>query len=113
MWIEEPEIVHREAMKLFEARFSTTQDFGVRLDHVEFKTFSEEVSLSMVSKISEEAAWMCEGSKSSGPDDFNFNFIKNSWEVLKHDIVTFVLHFQETGCIPKGCNASFIPLVPK
>jgi len=37
----------------------------------------------------------------------------DSWEVLKHDIVVVVHLFQETGCIPKGCNASFITLVPK
>jgi len=71
----------------------------------------------MVSKLFEEevksVVWLCEGSKSPSPDDFNFNFIKGSWEVLKHDIVVVVHLFQEMGCIPKGCNASFITLVPK
>jgi len=104
VWCEKLEVVRREALKLYEARFSTSQDFGVRLDNDEFKTLSEEFSLSMVSKFCEEevksVVWLCEGSKSPSPDGFNFNFIKGSWEVLKHDIVVVVHLFQETGGIP-------------
>lgn len=33
--------------------------------------------------------------------------------MLKHDVVALVQLFQEMDCIPKGCNASFITLVPK
>jgi len=32
---------------------------------------------------------------------------------MKSDIVVAVALFQKTGHIPKGCNASFIPLMPK
>ena len=51
-------------------------------------------------------------------DDCQTTFLKDrgmldSWNVLKHDIVVVVHLFQETGCISKGCNASFITLVPK
>jgi len=78
---------------------------------------SKEDSSSLISNISEEeirdAVWQSEGSKSPGSDAFNFTFIKNSWGTLKQDVVDVVLHFQDSGCIPKGCNASFIALVPK
>jgi len=57
--------------------------------------------------------WQCEGTKSSGPDGYNFNFIKKNWELLKEDFVAALSLFHETGCILKGCNASFIALVPK
>ena len=30
-----------------------------------------------------EAMWDCDGSKALGPDGFNFNFIKKSWDVIK------------------------------
>ena len=56
---------------------------------------------------------MCERSKSLGADGSNFNFIKKIWNILKNDIVAAVTHFQETSSILKGCNASFIALVPK
>jgi len=116
-WCEEPEGVRREAKALFEKRFTTTQEFGVNLGFVEFKSLPAKVSIRMVDNFTEEevkeAVWQCEGSKSSGPDRFNFTFIKNCWDYLKYDIMEALYLFQETGDIPKGCNASFIALVPK
>jgi len=74
-----------------------TRNFGVRLGSVEFKTLSLEDNLRLVSNFTEEeikeAVWLCEGSKSPDPYGFSFNFIKNSWEVFKHDITTIVHHF--------------------
>ena len=117
LWCEEPCTVRLEAKKLFESRFKATKDFGVRLDAVEFKSLSLDVSLSMIEAFSEEeikeAVWQCEGTKSPGPDGFNFNFIKKSWNSLKTDFVAALECFHEIGIIPKGCNASFIALVPK
>jgi len=71
----------------------------------------------LIAKISEEevreAVWQCEGSKSPGPDVFNFNFIKGSWETIKQDILQVVESFEASGKFPKGCNCSFIALVLK
>ncbi|XP_068476937.1 uncharacterized protein [Phaseolus vulgaris] len=79
-WCEEPSIVHVEGNKLFENRFKSTKDFGVRLDAIEFKALSSEDSLGLIAGFSEEeirdAVWNCEGTKSPSPDGFNFNFIK-------------------------------------
>jgi len=117
IWCEEPRTVRAEAKKLFENRFKATRDFGVRLEAVEFNSLSHEDNLSLVAEFSEEevreVVWHCEGSKSPGPDDFNFNFIKNNWEIIKGEIVAAMANFHSTGHIPKGCNASFIALVPK
>ncbi|XP_068501097.1 uncharacterized protein [Phaseolus vulgaris] len=81
-WCEEPETVRREAKCVFEQRFMATDDLDVKLDSVEFRSLPEAVSLRMVDGFSEEevkaAVWMCEGSKSPGPDRFNFNFIKSN-----------------------------------
>jgi len=117
IWCEEPSSVRSEAKMLFETRFKATKDFGVRLDGVEFKTLSSVQSLRLIEAFSEEeikdAMWQCEGSKSPGPDGFNFNFIKKSWNYLKDDFVAALVIFHKTGFIPRGCNASFIALVPK
>ena len=116
-WCEEPCSVRAEAKKLFENRFKETKDLGVRLDLVEFKSLSQEDNLSLLALFSKEevkdAVWQCEGSKSPGPEGFKFNFIKKSWEFLKNDLMAAMALFHETGAIPKGCNASFIALVPK
>ncbi|GJZ76785.1 putative RNA-directed DNA polymerase [Tanacetum coccineum] len=53
------------------------------------------------------------GSKSPGPDGFNFNFIKAYWEVLKFDFFECIKHFETFGKLESGCNPSFIVLIPK
>jgi len=102
---------------MFQARFQATQDYGVSLEGVEFKNLYRETSASLIADFTKEeikeAVWQCDGSKSSGLDGFNFNFFRDNWVVLKQDIVEVVKSVQESGCIPKGCNASFIALVPK
>jgi len=117
MWSEEPSIVRAETKKLFYHRFEATKDLGVRLDAVEFKSLSISDNLFLLERFSEEeirdAVWQCDGSKSLEPDEFNFNFLKKSWEFLKKEFTAVMGLFHETGCIPKGCNASFIALVPK
>jgi len=60
-----------------------------------------------------EAVSQCDSSKCPGPGVFNFFFLKNNWEVIGKDVVKAILYFQSTGFIPRGCNASFITLVPK
>jgi len=116
-WCVEPEVVRGEAKKLFEDSFVATYDFGVMLGDVEFKSLSLEDNSSLISNFTKEeiweAVWQREGSKSPGLDGFNFNFIKNNWDVIKSDVRVAVHHFHETGTIPKGCKASFIALVPK
>nr|KYP47550.1 Transposon TX1 uncharacterized [Cajanus cajan] len=60
-----------------------------------------------------EAIWECEGSKSPGPDGFNFTFIKRLWVIMKRDIMRFVEEFHTNGKLPSGTNSSFIALIPK
>jgi len=116
-WCEEPPTVRFEAKKLFEKRFKASRDFEVVLEGVEFKALTQEDNDSLVAEFSEievrEAVWKCDGLKSPGPDGFNFNFIRNSWEVIKKEVMRAMDSFYASGHIPKGCNASFIALVPK
>lgn len=71
----------------------------------------------MVARFKEEevkeAVWDCGSEKSPGPDGLNFKFIKKFWQTLKPDILRFLDEFYVNGIFPKGCNASFIALIPK
>jgi len=51
-WSEDPDVVRREVKNLFEDRFKATQDLGVRLGNVDFKSLSSEDSLSLISTFS-------------------------------------------------------------
>lgn len=55
----------------------------------------------------------CGGTKSLGPDGFNFNFVKKNWKILGADFIRAIFSFYNLGFIPRCCNASFISLVPK
>nr|GEY13309.1 RNA-directed DNA polymerase, eukaryota, reverse transcriptase zinc-binding domain protein [Tanacetum cinerariifolium] len=46
-------------------------------------------------------------------DGFTFGFIRRFWSLLEKDVVTVVKYFFTSGTFPKGCNASFIALIPK
>lgn len=60
-----------------------------------------------------EAVWSCEGSKAPGPDGYTFTFIKKHWELLKKDIFSYVKEFEQKGRLTRGCNSTFLTLVPK
>nr|GFA48294.1 transposon TX1 uncharacterized [Tanacetum cinerariifolium] len=60
-----------------------------------------------------DAVWSCGGEKAPGPDGFTFKLLKKHWDVFGSDIISYVKEFEATFSIPKGCNSSFIALVPK
>ncbi|GJY35149.1 putative RNA-directed DNA polymerase, eukaryota, reverse transcriptase zinc-binding domain protein [Tanacetum coccineum] len=60
-----------------------------------------------------DAIWSCGGEKAPGPDGFTFKFIKWFWDTMGNDFIEMVKRFEVDGTIPKGCNSSFIALVPK
>lgn len=57
--------------------------------------------------------WNCESSKSPGLDGFNFTFIKKFWHMIKDDFLKMFREFRTKGKLPRGCNASFLTLIPK
>lgn len=60
-----------------------------------------------------EGVWDCEGSKSPGPDGFNIEFFKSCWDVVKGDVMRMISKFHEKGKLARGCNSSFLVLIPK
>ncbi|GJR88927.1 RNA-directed DNA polymerase, eukaryota [Tanacetum coccineum] len=59
------------------------------------------------------AVWDCGENKSPGPDGFTFEFFKRYWEFIGPDFCDAVEHFFVNGSFSKGCNSSFIALIPK
>jgi hypothetical protein len=54
-----------------------------------------------------------DGSKSPGPDGFNFAFIKEFWDLLKGDVHIMFDQFHGNSCLPKGMFSFFLTLIPK
>ncbi|GJS33128.1 putative RNA-directed DNA polymerase, eukaryota, reverse transcriptase zinc-binding domain protein [Tanacetum coccineum] len=69
---------------------------------------------SMVSMDEIKAAvWDCGSQKAPGPDGYSFMFIKKFWDLLKHDIQSFVVYFFSNATFPQGSNSAFIMLILK
>ncbi|GJX19128.1 RNA-directed DNA polymerase, eukaryota [Tanacetum coccineum] len=90
-WVENPNAIYSEAINHFSNRFHDPQP------NYEVK----------------EAVWNCCGSKSPGPDGLNFKFIIRYRDIIKIEFFKFIKYFKKYGCLARGCNASFIVLIPK
>ncbi|GKE35150.1 hypothetical protein Tco_1454472, partial [Tanacetum coccineum] len=60
-----------------------------------------------------QAVWECGGDRAPGPDGFTFKFYTFFWDLIQDDVVRFVHEFFRSNIFPKGCNSSFIALIPK
>lgn len=82
-----------------------------------FKELCEEDRLSLEGPFEEsevkEAVWQLGEDKAPGPDGFPIIFFKFLLELVKVDILAFVLEFFERGIISKDLGAGFITLVSK
>nr|GEV41220.1 RNA-directed DNA polymerase, eukaryota [Tanacetum cinerariifolium] len=55
----------------------------------------------------------CGTNKSPGPDGFSFEFYRKYWTTIDDDVFQVVRDFFMNGHFPRGCNSSFIALIPK
>ena len=104
-------------MDHFSARFRDETRSPPSFDLVFPNTLSVEQSLFLESSFSKEeikrAVWDCGVDRAPGPDGFTFEFLKKFWSTVEADVVRLVCDFSYSSTIPKGCNPSFIALIPK
>ena len=89
----------------------------MNLDGVAFSKIDNADNEILCSEFTEhkilETVGQCGSNKSLGPDGYNFHYIKNNWDIIGANMINAIHCFYVSGYIPKGCNASFISLVPK
>ena len=116
-WVEDPETIFLAAFNHFSSRFHEEKPDRPKFLSSLFRQLRcDDVTLLESCFTMEEikaAVWDCCSSKSPGPDGFNFKFIKRYWDVVKFDVFNFINHFENNGSLARGCNASFITLIPK
>nr|GFA89755.1 RNA-directed DNA polymerase, eukaryota [Tanacetum cinerariifolium] len=114
MWIDNPVVVKKEFLEHFSTRFQ--QPRRIRpVNNIDFPC-----TISVLKKINWKAIFRtkrlsgrCGIDKSPGPDRVTFGFIRRYWSLIEKDVVAAVQHFFTFSNFPKGCNASFIALIPK
>ena len=116
-WCEEPSRVKGEVLRFYKERFMGSREIQLMLDNVPFPNISSEDNRALIKAISieevKQAVWDCDSNKSPGPDGFNFSFFKEFWEIINIELYKVVCCFKKWGRWPKGCNASFITIIPK
>jgi len=116
-WVADPATVKEEIRSFFSQKFQESSNHSIRLDGVRFQSISQQHNDMLMARFQEEevknAVWEYGSDKCPGPNGLNFKFIKQFWQLLKPEILRFLVEFYVNGVIPKGCNASFITLIPK
>jgi hypothetical protein len=115
--VDGPTGVREAVVSFFKNHFDAEVWNRLVLDGLVFPTVLEEnnAMLAAVFTFEEITAVVhsMDGSKCPGPDSFNFNFIKEFWWLLRHDIRIFFDQFYGNECIPQCLMAYFLTLVPK
>nr|KAJ0212228.1 hypothetical protein LSAT_V11C400198280 [Lactuca sativa] len=116
-WNIDPIAIKEEVHNFFSLKFHEPRTNRPKFISGLFKKLSTDKGLFSESNFEVDeiklAVFDCGSEKASGPDGFTFKLLKSKWETIKDDIIRFVKFFEETGRISKGCNSSFITLVPK
>nr|GEU63590.1 RNA-directed DNA polymerase, eukaryota [Tanacetum cinerariifolium] len=116
-WCTEPCTIKQMFVKHFEARFKEPGlhrfkinfQFPKRLIQIQADDLERVVSRDEIRL----AVWNCGDNKSPGPDGYSFEFLKKYWDTIGPDLCEAVEYFFGNGSFPKGCNSSFIALIPK
>lgn len=60
-----------------------------------------------------EAVWDCEDPRARAQMVLTSFFYKTCWDILKINLMQVLHEFHANGRLVKGCNSSFIILLPK
>lgn len=86
------EKIKKEASNFFKNIFKEEYHNRPTFDGLEFKALSPEQAASLILPFLNDeidnAISSCDSDKASGPDGFNFKFVKKAWGTIKHDIYT-------------------------
>jgi hypothetical protein len=117
IWVDSPPLVRLAVEQFFANHFSSPDMARPRLDGVNFPMISDDDNCGLTAPFCLEEIELvvkeCDGNKSPGPDGFNFNFIKDSWDLLKGDIRILFDQFHGNECLPKSFLSYFVTLIPK
>ncbi|GJV35623.1 RNA-directed DNA polymerase, eukaryota [Tanacetum coccineum] len=116
-WIDNPDDVKTIFKEHFQNRFQqlggSPPSFDVDMLHHLSNDQCEFLERNFSREEIKRAVWDCSRDRASGPDGFTFKIFTSFWDLLEPNVTRFVKYFFITGTFPKGCNSSFIMLIPK
>ncbi|GJS79063.1 RNA-directed DNA polymerase, eukaryota [Tanacetum coccineum] len=117
LWRTDPGMVKEAFFNHFEARFKKPVTHRLMLNFPFVKRLSQVQAADLERCVSRDeirlAVWNCGDNKSPGPDGYTFEFFRKYWNFVGPDFCEAVEYFFVNGSFPKGCNSSFVALIPK
>jgi len=115
--VEGVDNVRNSVFSHFQSHFRSSSLSRPTMGNMEFKALSGREGAGLIKKFTVEevkvAVWDCDSYKCPGPDGVSFGFIKYFWDILKDDLMRFLMEFHRNGKLSKGINSTFISLIPK
>ncbi|GJW27992.1 RNA-directed DNA polymerase, eukaryota [Tanacetum coccineum] len=116
-WIDNPVNVKKEFFDHFASRFckpdkptaSVLLDFLNQISYEQRAYLESDVTNAEIKK----AVWECGIDNAPGPNGFTFGFFRHFWYLVDIEVFEAVRYFFNFSDLPKGCNSSFIALIPK
>ncbi|KAK1423484.1 hypothetical protein QVD17_18787 [Tagetes erecta] len=116
-WLTNPEDIKNHIVSFFELKFSEPLLDRPTLSSDGFKCLDPLTAHEIITPFSaneiKRAVWDCGGDKAPGPDSFTFKFFKRYWNIFELDFANIMSYFYSSCKINRGCNSSFITLIPK
>jgi hypothetical protein len=117
VWTEDPFLIRQAVVNFFKNHVQTSHRQRPQLDGVTFPSLSLEDNITLTRPFSfeeiEGVLLDCDGNKSSGPDGFNFNFVKAFWCLMKVEVRNLFDQFHANASLPKSFLSYFVTLIPK
>ncbi|XP_071739290.1 uncharacterized protein [Rutidosis leptorrhynchoides] len=116
-WNENPNDIKDKAFSHFRKLFEEIDHMRPSLENLQYPSISSEDASALECRFSEkevyDAIHDCADNKAPDPDGYNLRFYKKFWDIVKDVLVDAINWYWEYGEITKGCNASFVTLIPK
>ncbi|GJY30473.1 RNA-directed DNA polymerase, eukaryota [Tanacetum coccineum] len=117
LWTTEPSSVKKAFVDHFANRFNQPMNARLKLNMM----FPNQLTPDQVEDLDRNidndeikaAVWACGENKSPGLDGYIFEFFRQYWDIIGSDFCAAVDWFFVSGTLPRGCNSSFIALIPK
>ncbi|GJX89264.1 RNA-directed DNA polymerase, eukaryota [Tanacetum coccineum] len=116
-WVSDPVRVKEEFRLHFSKRF---EEPAVNRSKISFQfptrlNSDQDLDLERLVSCDEirQAVWGCGEDKPPGPDGFTFEFFRKFWDIIGPDFCVAVKWFFDHSSFSRGCNSSFVALIPK
>ncbi|RVW46228.1 LINE-1 retrotransposable element ORF2 protein [Vitis vinifera] len=117
VWLTEEQEIKRGVVRAFKDQLTDPGGWHPSMEGLDFNRIGDEDATRLEEVFSEEEVLKAlsdlNGDKVPGPDGFPLRFWQFCWDVVKEEIMGFLLEFHERSRFVRSLNSTFLVLIPK